>query len=62
MLNTLAAAYAEAGRFTDAVRMAQVALELVKGAGQEEQAQRIQARLQLYQSGRPYREKAVPER
>ena len=39
MLDTLAAAYAEAGRFTDAVRTAQAALELARGAGKAEQAQ-----------------------
>ena len=58
ILDTLAAAYAEAGRFADAVRTAQAALELVKGAGQAEPARQIQERLQLYQSGRPYHEES----
>jgi protein O-mannosyl-transferase len=56
ILDTLAAAYAEAGRFSDAVRVAQTALELAKGAGQAEAARRIEGRLQLYQAGRPYHE------
>ena len=56
ILDTFAAAYAEAGRFGDAVPAAQQAIELAKLAGQAEAAQRIQARLQLYQAGQPYRE------
>ena len=56
ILDTLAAAYAEAGRFSDAVRTAQTALELAKQAGQVEQARRIQERLEWYQAGRAYRD------
>ena len=56
ILDTLAAAYAEAGRLDDAVRTAQTALQSAKGAGSAETAQRIQERLQLYQAGRPYHE------
>ena len=55
MLDTLAAAYAEAGRFEDAVRTAQKALELTKSAAQAETARGIEERLRLYQAGRPYR-------
>jgi len=58
-LDTLAAAYAEAGRFEDAVRTAQTALELAKLALQAETARRIQERLQLYQAGRSYRGEAA---
>ena len=60
ILDTLAAAYAEAGRFSDAVPTAQQAIELAKATGQSEPAQRIQARRQLYQAGRPYREGSAP--
>jgi Flp pilus assembly protein TadD len=56
ILDTLAAAYAEAGRFSDAVRTAQAALELVKQAGPAEAARRIQERFELYQAGQAYRD------
>ena len=53
-LDGLAAAYAEAGRFADAVSTAQQALALAQTA-QKELAGQIQSRLQLYQAGKPYR-------
>jgi tetratricopeptide (TPR) repeat protein len=56
LLDTLAAAYAEAGRFEDAVRTAQAAMELVQAAGPAEQTRQIRGRLKLYQAGRPYHE------
>ena len=59
ILDTLAAAYAEAGRFNDAVRTAAKAIELARGGGQTEAARRIETRLQLYQSGGRYREGAT---
>jgi protein O-mannosyl-transferase len=49
--DTLATAYAAAGRFSDAVPMAQKAIDLAKAAGDTQFAAQIQARLQLYQSG-----------
>ena len=55
-LDVLAAAYAEAGRFNDAVQTAQKALELAIAAGQQELAQQVQDRLKLYQAGRPFHE------
>lgn len=60
MVGVLAAAYAEAGRFTDAVAAAQKALELARVAGDtgsEAMHRRLQA---LYRAGRPYREPATP--
>ena len=60
VLDTLAAAYAEAGRYGEAVRTAQTAIELAQGAGQGEQARQIGERLKLYQAGRPYREGSAP--
>jgi tetratricopeptide (TPR) repeat protein len=53
-LDTLAAAYAEAGRFPEAVRTARRALELADGGS--ELAQGLRRRLALYESERPYRE------
>ncbi len=51
----LAAAYAEAGRFDEAVTSARKALELARRAGREGLAREIEARVRLYESGRPFR-------
>jgi protein O-mannosyl-transferase len=55
-LDVLAAAYAETGRFNDAVGAARKAGELATAAGQQELTRRIQERLKLYQSGLPCHE------
>jgi tetratricopeptide (TPR) repeat protein len=55
-LDVLAAAYAEAGRFSDAIRIAQKAVELAGAAGQQELARQVQERLKLYQAGWPFHE------
>jgi len=55
-LDTLAAAYAAASRFADAITTAERAVQLAEAAGQAALAQRIQSRLELYRAGRPYRE------
>ena len=52
-LNTLAAAYAEVGRFEDAVKWQVKAIERTPEANQPE----LKARLQLYKAGKPYRGK-----
>jgi spermidine synthase len=54
-LDTLAAAYAAAGRFAEAVAAAERAVPLAESGGQAELARRIQSRLELYRAGRPYR-------
>ena len=54
-LDVLAAAYAEAGRFDDAVRVAQRAVEAATAAGPGDLAGQIQERLKLYRASRPYR-------
>jgi type IV pilus biogenesis/stability protein PilW len=56
-LDTLAAAYAAAGDFPQAVRTAEEALRLLEAVGNKDLAQEIRQRLDLYKSGRPYREK-----
>jgi len=56
-LDTLAAAYAAAGQFPQAVETAQKAIKLASAAGQNNLTQRIQKRLLLYQSRQPYRER-----
>jgi tetratricopeptide (TPR) repeat protein len=54
-LDTLAAAYAEAGRFDDAVATAERARGLAKDAGEDDLARDIGARLALYQRRRAFR-------
>ena len=56
LLDTLAAAYAEAGRFTEAVNTARRALELAESRERSELAEQIRARLVLYESGQAYHE------
>jgi tetratricopeptide (TPR) repeat protein len=55
-LDTLAAAYATAGRFEDAVKTAKQALDIANGKGQEKLAGEIQDRIKLYEAGQPYRQ------
>jgi len=55
-LDTLAAAYAAAGRFGEAAKTAEKAIELASTTGQKELAERIRGRLRLYEAKRPYRE------
>jgi tetratricopeptide (TPR) repeat protein len=54
-LDTLAAAYASAGRFDDAVAIARKAIDLANSAGLPQIAKQIESRLQLYRRGQPYR-------
>ncbi len=56
LLDTLAAAYAETGQFDEAIATATRAINMAKTAGQPKFAEAIQARLALYQLGRPYRD------
>lgn len=56
LLGTLAAAYAEAGRFEDAAKTAERARDKAKAAREEQVARRNDELLQLYRSGKPYRE------
>ncbi|MHC4738664.1 MAG: tetratricopeptide repeat protein [Planctomycetota bacterium] len=53
-LDTLAAAYAAAGNFTEAVSTAEKAIELAEATGKKELAQQIQGRIELYKAGQPY--------
>ena len=55
LLTTLGAAYAEAGRFQEAIATAQNARDLALAAGQKDLAERNEQFLQLYQSHHPYR-------
>lgn len=56
VLDTLAMAYAEAGRFPDAQAVGQKAIDLATAAGSQKTLPEMQQRLQLYQTGKPYRE------
>jgi protein O-mannosyl-transferase len=56
VLDVLAAAYAAAGRFEEAVRAAEQAVASASAAGQAELAGLVRQRLPLYQARRPYRE------
>ena len=52
-LRTLAAAYAEAGQFSDAMRAAQEAIQLAQAAGQSDLVARLNDELKRYQAGHP---------
>jgi tetratricopeptide (TPR) repeat protein len=56
LLQTLAAAYAENGQFTNAVQTAHTALNLARQADLRDLVSRGEARLSLYQAGQPLRE------
>ena len=56
VLDTLAAAYAEVGRFADAQQTLQKAIQLTSKTGEADVVSAMQQRLKLYESGRPYRE------
>jgi tetratricopeptide (TPR) repeat protein len=54
ILDTLAAAFAEAGRFSEAVETAQRALPLAEAQSNTNLAGQLQTRLKLYQAGMPF--------
>ena len=56
-LDTLAAAYAEVGRFQEAVQTAESALQIAQSAGQPQLVQSIRAHADAYRLSRPVREK-----
>jgi protein O-mannosyl-transferase len=62
-IGTLAAAYAEAGRFDDAIKTAELAVTTASAAGETNLFKKNQELLELYRAGRPYREtKTKPNR
>jgi hypothetical protein len=61
-LGTLAAAFAEAGQFTNAVIASQQAISVAQAAGNVRYAQMSQQLLQLYRTGRPYHERSANDR
>jgi Flp pilus assembly protein TadD len=56
LLITLAAAYAEAGRFEDAIRTAEKTRDLARTAGNQKLAEKNQQLLELYRAGKPFHE------
>jgi tetratricopeptide (TPR) repeat protein len=54
LVDTLAAAYAAAGRFDDAVAIAEKAIQLTASGDNKQRRQDIQNRLQLYKAHQPY--------
>ncbi len=54
ILDTLAVAYASAGKFSKAVETAEKALELAQSSQKRQLAEDIQNRLLLFKAGRPY--------
>jgi spermidine synthase len=56
LLDTLAAAYAEEGRFNEAMETARRGMDMALRDGENGIAEEIKARLELYKSNRPYRE------
>jgi len=54
LLTTLAAAYAEAGRFDDATATAQKACALARAAGEQDLLEKNQKLLDLYRAHQPY--------
>ncbi len=61
-LHTLAASYAAAGRFAEAVRTAQRALELAEAQGAPAVARSLRHALSLYREGRPFVDEALGKR
>jgi protein O-mannosyl-transferase len=55
LLDTLAAAYANAGRFEEAVKTGEEAVAAAKAAGEDDFADSIRARIDLYKKGSPFR-------
>ena len=56
VLDTLAAAYAEAGRFPEAVQTARKALDLATHQNRYSLAESIRAKISLYEAGIPFRQ------
>jgi hypothetical protein len=56
VLDSLAAAYAEAGRFSDAVKAAEDAARKASASAQTDLSVQLTERLKLYQAQRPFRE------
>ena len=56
-LDTLAAAYAEQGEYSDAARTANEAMVLASKQGRDQYVSELSVRARLYEAGQPYRER-----
>ncbi len=56
VLDTLAAAFAEAGNFGDAIRTAEKAMELARATGRQQLLEELKGELKRYQAGLPSRQ------
>ena len=56
VIGTLAAAYAESGRFKEAIAAAQQARDLAQAMGERDIAEKNSELLELYRAGKPYHE------
>lgn len=56
-MDTLAAAYAETGRFPEAITQVKRAIEIATSQGDTKMVKDLNIRLQAYESGKPWREK-----
>jgi hypothetical protein len=54
ILDTLAVAYASAGRFDDATTVARSAERIARIAGEHEFAEAVAARIKIFESSKPY--------
>ena len=59
-LGTLAAAYAEAGRFPEAIATAQKAVDAARAGGNDQLAAMSEQLLALFRTGKPHHESAAP--
>jgi hypothetical protein len=59
ILTTLAAGYAEAGRFPEAITTAQRALQLATAQTNAAVPNTLQLQIQLYQAGSPFRDSSL---
>jgi tetratricopeptide (TPR) repeat protein len=57
-LDTLAVAYAAAGRFEEAIHTAEESMALARAAGQTQLVTDVQAQIDLFRAGQPYRGRA----
>ena len=62
VLDTLAAAYAEGGRFPEALGTARQALQLARQRDNSPLADAVRARIALYEAGKPFHEAPPPKR
>jgi len=60
-IGTLAAAYAEAGHYPEAVTTAEKAEQLATSAGLKKIAEKNRQLLELYRAGKPYHEPPPPK-